>query len=56
MTYHKNHNISPVLARRPIVVDTVHVSRRVHFDQISEVLDIPMEELRALNPQYPPQL
>ncbi len=52
MTYHKNHNISPVLARRPIVVDTVHVSRRVHFDQISEVLDIPMEELRALNPQY----
>ena len=51
-TYHKNHNISPVLARRPIVVDTVHVSRRVHFDQISEVLDIPMEELRALNPQY----
>ncbi len=52
MTYHKNHNISPVLARRPIVVDTVHVSRRVHFEQISEVLDIPMEELRALNPQY----
>ncbi len=52
MTYHKNHNISPMLARRPIVVDTVHVSRRVHFDQISEVLDIPMEELRALNPQY----
>ena len=52
MTYHKNHNISPLLARRPIVVDTVHVSRRVHFDQISEVLDIPMEELRALNPQY----
>ena len=52
MTHHKNHNISPVLARRPIVVDTVHVSRRVHFDQISEVLDIPMEELRALNPQY----
>ena len=41
-----------IAARRPIVVDTVHVSRRVHFDQISEVLDIPMEELRALNPQY----
>lgn len=52
MTYHKNHNISPALARRPIVTDTVHVSRRVHFDQISEVLDIPVAELRALNPQY----
>lgn len=52
MTYHKNHNISPALARRPIVVDTVHVTRRVHFDQISEVMDIPVAELRALNPQY----
>lgn len=52
MTYHKEHNISPALARRPIVVDTVHVNRRVHFAQISEVMDIPMDELRALNPQY----
>lgn len=52
MTYHKDHDISPVLAKRPIVVDTVHVSRRVHFDQISQVMDIPLDELRALNPQF----
>ncbi len=52
MTYHKDHNISPALARRPIVTDTVHVSRRVHFQQIADVMNIPMEELRALNPQY----
>ncbi|MDE6156626.1 MAG: transglycosylase SLT domain-containing protein, partial [Muribaculaceae bacterium] len=52
MQYHKDHGISPVLARRPIVTDTVHVSRRVHFDQISEVMDIPVDELRALNPQF----
>ncbi len=52
MTYHKDHNISPALARRPLVTDTVHVSRRVHFEQISEVMDIPMAELRALNPQF----
>lgn len=52
MTYHKDHNISPALARRPIVTDTVHVSRRVHFQQISDVMGIPMDELRALNPQY----
>lgn len=52
MTYHKNHNISPALARRPIVVDTVHVTRRVHFEQIADVMDIPVAELRALNPQY----
>lgn len=52
MTYHKEHNISPALARRPIVTDTVHVNRRVHFQQISDVLAIPMNELRALNPQF----
>lgn len=52
MTYHKNHDISPALARRPLVVDSVHINRRVHFQQISDVLDIPMEEIRALNPQY----
>lgn len=52
MTYYKEHNISPALARRPIVTDTVHVSRRVHFDQISQVMDIPVSELRALNPQF----
>lgn len=52
MTYFADHNISPVLAARPIVVDSVHVSRRVHFQQISDVLDIPIEEIRILNPQY----
>lgn len=52
MTNFDKHNISPALARRPIITDTVHVTRRVHFEQISEVLDIPMDELRILNPQY----
>lgn len=52
MTYHKDHSISPALAKKPIVVDTVHVTRRVHFAQISDVMGIPMAELRALNPQF----
>lgn len=52
MNYYHEHNISPVLAAKPIVVDTVHVSRRVGFQQISDVLNIPIEELRILNPQY----
>lgn len=52
MNYHKEHNISPALAKRPIITDTVHVNKRVHFEQISHVLDIPMEEIRALNPQF----
>ncbi len=52
MTHYDKHNISPALARRPIVTDTIHISRRIHFKQISDVLDIPVEEIRVLNPQY----
>ncbi len=52
MNYYPEHGISHALARKPIVTDTVHVTQRVHFQQISDVLGIPMEELRILNPQY----
>lgn len=52
MNYYDKHNISPALAKKPIVTDTVHITRRVHFEQISDVLGIPLEELKTLNPQY----
>lgn len=52
MTYYGKHNISPALARKPIVTDSVHVTKRVHFNQIADVLAIPVEEIRTLNPQY----
>ncbi len=50
--YYQEHGISPVLPTKPLVTDTLHIPYRVHFNQISEVLDIPVEELRLLNPQY----
>lgn len=52
MNYYKEHDISPALARRPLITDTVHVNRRVHFQQIADVMGIPMAELRMLNPQF----
>jgi membrane-bound lytic murein transglycosylase D len=52
MNYYKQHNISPALAKKPILTDSVHVERRVYFQQISDVLQIPVEELKVLNPQY----
>ncbi|MDE7397780.1 MAG: transglycosylase SLT domain-containing protein, partial [Muribaculum sp.] len=52
MTYYNLHGISPALARRPIVTDSVHVDRRIHFNQIAEVLNMPVEEIRVLNPQF----
>ena len=52
MNYYPEHNISPVLPTCPLVMDTIHVKDRIHFDQISQVLNIPVDELRILNPQY----
>lgn len=52
MTYYPEHGIAPVLATKPLITDTVHLSDRVHFEQISAILDIPVEEIRILNPQF----
>lgn len=52
MTYHNDHNIGNVLAKRPVLTDTIHVNKRVHFDQIASVLNLTVDELRVLNPQY----
>lgn len=52
MHYYKEHNISPSLATKPLLIDTVKVSQRLNFAQISKVLNIPIDEIRILNPQY----
>lgn len=52
MTHYADHGISPSLARRPILTDTVHVNNRLHFNAIASVLNIPIEELEVMNPQY----
>lgn len=52
MNYYPEHNISPVIPSKPLVTDTIRINDQIHFNQISEVLDIPLEELRVLNPQF----
>lgn len=52
MTYYADHGISPALARRPIVTDTVHVHSRIELGHVAQTLNMPIEELRLLNPQY----
>ena len=52
MNYYREHNITPVQIDLPLAVDTVMVTRDIHLEQIAAVLDLPMEELKALNPQY----
>lgn len=52
MNYHNRYGIKPVVVKSKLVTDTVQVNDRVHFNQISSVLDIPVEEIRMLNPQF----
>ena len=52
MTHYADHGISPSLAKRPILTDTVHVNHRLHFNSIASALNIPVEELEVMNPQY----
>ncbi len=50
--YHREHNISPIEQTLPLVTDTVTVSRILHLGQVAEVLDLPIDILRKINPQY----
>jgi membrane-bound lytic murein transglycosylase D len=49
---YKEHNIRPLPLNIPISTDTLMVNHDIHLSQISEVMNIPLGELRALNPQY----
>ena len=51
-TYHKAHNVEPSSLPDCIATDTVMVSRIMHLGQVASTLDIPIETLRNLNPQY----
>ena len=50
--YHRQHGISCENPPIPLATDTVQVNRLLHLEQVSSTLDIPIETLRALNPQY----
>ncbi len=50
--YHRHHDIEPTEAPIPLSVDTVHVDRLTHFGQIASTIEVPVETLRLLNPQY----
>ncbi len=52
MNYYREHNITPTQINLPLAVDTVMVSQDIHLEQIAAVLDLSLEEIRAMNPQY----
>ena len=52
VNYYADHNLQPLPVNIPVSTDTIMVNKDIHLSQISEVMGIPLEELRALNPQY----
>lgn len=52
MNYYRDHNIVPIQIDLPTAIDTVVVSRDIHLQQIAAILDMPIEVLSELNPQY----
>ena len=52
MTYYSAHNICALRTKLPLKTDTVVVNRNVHLQQIAAVLDLDIDMLRTLNPEY----
>ncbi|HUX97461.1 MAG TPA: transglycosylase SLT domain-containing protein [Bacteroidales bacterium] len=52
VNYYREHNLNPLPLNIPVAIDTIMINKDIHLTQISEVMGIPMGELRALNPQY----
>ena len=52
MNYYCDHNICPMVTELPIKTDTVVVNKDLHLEQIAQVLNINIQHLRNLNPQY----
>ena len=52
MTYHCEHGLCGSVTDIPIECDTIMVNRMVHFEQITHCLNLPMEVVESLNPQY----
>ncbi len=53
MSHYADHNICPAHPyNTTVALDTVQVNERIHLEQIAGVLEISVNELRRLNPQF----
>ena len=50
--YGKEYGLTPSNVRMPVQVDTFEIHKNLHFQQISDLVGISVEELENLNPQY----
>jgi len=52
MTYYRDHNLYKEPIDIELHTDTININEKLHLMQVSEVLGIPVKQLRDLNPQY----
>ena len=52
MHYAYEHNICKSEVSIPIIADTIMINQRIHFEQIAQVLNLPKEQVKAMNPQF----
>jgi membrane-bound lytic murein transglycosylase D len=52
INYFEDHKIQPLPINIPVSTDTIMVNKDIHLSQISAVMGISLDELKALNPQY----
>lgn len=50
--YHRQHGIEFPSPPLPLATDTIRIDRLMHLGQIASTIDVPIETLRQLNPQY----
>lgn len=52
INYYKKHDLMPAVIEYSKISDTITITEDLHFQQVSNVLNIPVETIRQLNPQY----
>lgn len=50
--YYNLHDITVTTPPMPMATDTIMISRVMHLEQVASTIDIPLETLRLINPQY----
>lgn len=52
MNYYCEHNICPLNTAIPEPTDTIHINKLLHLKQIADKCELPLEQLRSLNPEF----
>ena len=50
--YHEAHGIKYSSPAMPLAVDTIMITRPLHLEQVSSTIDVSLELLQMLNPEY----